>query len=200
MNANGIKTLIVLAALFSSSACESEITRTATATASGEDDISVVFDDGISASNISEYEAIVAANPELVTERHSFELTVSATDGASVTVGKFKIKLYVSSDYLAGCINQKMPHLVLQVTTSAAALALVEVHLAGWFNGKTPCIGLFNKSVIAYGYCLKGCFSNPKNGVKTSVKNGLIAAGVSGSIATIISSLATPVLIPALGI
>jgi len=197
-----MKVVTVIATLFALSACESEKTRTATATANNDDDISIVFDDGESASNITEYETIVANNPPLVSEQQSFELTVSASDegGPSVTIGKFKIKFSVSTDYLAGCINQKLPHLVLQVTNTSVSLSLVEIHLAGWFNGKTPCLGLLNKSVIAYGYCLKGCFDSSKTGVKTSVKNGLIAAGISGSIATIVSSLATPVLVPALGL
>jgi hypothetical protein len=202
MHENRKRVAIILAAILAFAACGKEITRKATATASNENDVAVVFADGQSVTGIDDYEAMIAANPPPIDDDDSFEIVVSALEvgGPSVSVGKFKIRFFVSTEYLAGCVNQKMPHLVVQVTNEVTTLALVELHLAGWFSGKTPCLGLYNKSVIAYGFCLKGCFNNPKTGVKAAVKNGLIAAGVSGSVATILAALAAPVVVPALAL
>jgi hypothetical protein len=202
MHTNGMKVIVAIAALFALAACSREITRTATATANNDDDITVVFGNGQSATGMDEYEAAIAANPPPIDEENSFELTVSssADAGPLFAIGKFKIRVFVSSNYLAGCINQKMPHLVIQVTNDLSPMPLVELHIAGWFSGKAPCLGLLNESVVAYGFCIKGCFTNSKNGIKTSVKDGLIAAGVSGTVAAILSSLAAPLIAPALGL
>jgi len=204
MNRNKTIQIIFLGTSIAAFGCtEEEKARTAEATATDEDNVNVVFDDGETATSIDEYEAVVAADPDLVTESHAFALTVSAgaDAGPLVAIGKFKIRVFVSTDYLAGCINQRMPHLVIQVTNDATSLALVELHIAGWFSGKAPCLGLLNESVIAYGFCLKGCFStNSKTAVKNSVKNGLVAAGISGTVAAILSALIAPVATGALGL
>ncbi len=191
---------IFFIALFSQTACSKETLGRATSVGSDEDNVNVVFENGATAANITEYEALIAVSPPLITEENAFELTFSSDEGPTVSVGKFKIKIYVSSEYMAGCINQWAPHLVLEVTNERTTITLVELHLAGWFKSRTPCIGVINKSVIAYGFCLKGCFDNPKIGMKTSVKNSLIAAGVSGSVAAILAALTAPVAVAALGI
>jgi hypothetical protein len=201
MHTNRMKMMIVLAALFAP-ACGKEMTQTATATVSDENSVTVVFGNGETATGMDEYDALVTANPPPIDEENSFELTVSssADAGPLFAIGRFKLRVFVSTEYLSGCINQKMPHLVIQVTNDLSPMPLVELHIAGWFSGKAPCLGLLNESVIAYGFCIKGCFTNSKNGIKTSVKDGLIAAGVSGTVAAILSSLAAPLIAPALGL
>ena len=190
---------IVLLATLAAAACGSPGERTAVAEATDENDVTVVFDNGEKASGLDEYDAIVAQNPPLVAEGRSFAITVTNPDaGPSVTLGKFKIRFYVSTDYLASCINQKMPHLVVELDYDPSPLPLVQIHLAGWFNGKAPCLGVLNESIIAYGFCLKVCFTNTKDGIKLTLKKTLIAAGVSGVVAGIVANLAAPVAVSAL--
>ena len=70
---------------------------------------------------------------------------------------------------------------------------MVELHLLAWFESSKPCFAVMNTGFIGYGWCYKACITDTKSGLKLSVKNGLISAGITGATATIIAAVISPV-------
>ncbi len=152
------------------------------------------------------FEAAIAASTPGAEEMGETTFTVEASQkalnlGKGVDIGKFRVQILPDAGYLEGCIRKSFLHLKIAVTNTKIDMgAMVELHLVAWFDGGSPCFGVMNTGFVGHGWCQKMCMKDVKKGVSSTIKNGLIAAGVTASVATAVSLVTAPVATAALAL
>jgi len=201
-----MKMLIVLSALFAA-ACVGEPKTETNAEAEPRepelDEVSVTFPDGTVTTNVGDFEAAAASQTPNIEEMQSFELKLTDPNkdaGAGIGIGNFRIQIVPDMSYLRECVQASILHLKVAIINAKVPAALLELHLVAWFQSGKPCFSVVNTGAIGYGWCQKYCVSAPKAPLKNSLKAGLISAGVSTSVAAIISALIAPVAMTALAL
>lgn len=105
--------------------------------------------------------------------------------------------------YVAGCIQKDIPNCALRLTTnppSGSGKLLFDLHLAVWKSGPQTCFGMYESGLWKLvNYC-PPCLSwggiiFAYGDIRTKVYNTLLAAGVSASVALVLSQAGTPVLV-----
>ncbi len=159
--------------------------------------VEATLPDGTAVGSIEEYEAAIEGQVGPIEEMESFALTVTTknADGGTkgAAFGKFRVRVAVDGSYLEGCIRKSFLHLKILVENANISAPLVELHLVAFFEGGKPCFAVMNTGFVGYGWCQKVCVSNPKDGIKTALKGGMIAAGIGATTAAIMAALLAPV-------
>lgn len=109
-----------------------------------------------------------------------------------IPVGCWRIMVRWENGYVGSCIRRKTwRHLNFHVRNSCGNYDLANFHLVGWLeNG--PQVGIYNST---NGWCAqsRGTWS----GIRDTVYKALLAAGLSGGVAWVISNIIAGMAIPA---
>jgi len=114
--------------------------------------------------------------------------------------GKFSVVFEPDLGYTGHCIRRHILHLKLAVENKKVPAPLIELHFVAWLEHNRPCVGVLNSSFIGNGWCQKLCWTATREDIGRMMTDGLVAAGVAGTTAAILSRVLVPIAIGALAL